>query len=211
MRRVIINIGYYDIVFTTELVFLGFDPRCVEDLFDASLQAGMFDGVIDAPIIFQQEAFDAFLEGFQASHDLVVVVVFWSDGHCEEDSYVIRCVCVHLRDIGSSGMFTFGRSHILSSSAELSDSSSSSLSSATSMSFSDGAPALDWWSSDASVSYASAFQSSMLHAVSSCSGPNPWNAVFRKKTSANPRGEWQAPKRPNDSVPLLSDLVSRRC
>ena len=35
MRRVIINIGYYDIVFTTELVFLGSDPRCVEDLSDA--------------------------------------------------------------------------------------------------------------------------------------------------------------------------------
>ena len=154
MRRVIINIGYYDIAFTTELVFLGSDSRCVEDLGDASLQACVVDGVIDAPFVFQQEVFDAQLEGFEASHELVVVVVFWSAGHCEEDSYVIRCVYVHLRDIGSSGMFTFGRSHILSSSAELSDSSSPSP--ATSMSFSDGAPALDWWSSDAPVSYASA-------------------------------------------------------
>ena len=40
MRRVIINIGCYDIVYTTELVFLGSDPRCVEDLGDAFLQAG---------------------------------------------------------------------------------------------------------------------------------------------------------------------------
>ena len=76
MSRVIINIGYYDIVFTTELVFLGSDPRCVEDLFDASLQAGVFDGVIHGPIVFPQEALDAFLEGFEASDDLVVVVVF---------------------------------------------------------------------------------------------------------------------------------------
>ena len=76
MRRVIINTGYCDIVFTTELVFLGSDPRCVEDLFDAFLQAGMFDGVIDAPFVFPLEAFDAFLEGFEASDDLVVVVVF---------------------------------------------------------------------------------------------------------------------------------------
>ena len=152
MRRVIINIGYYDIAFTTELVFLGSDPRCVEDLGDAFLQAGVVDGVIDAPFFFHQEVFDAQLEGFEASHDLVVVVVFWSDGHCEGDSYVIRCVYVHLRDIGSPGVFTFGRSHILSSSAELSDSSSPSP--ATSMS-SDGVPATDWWSSDASVAYAS--------------------------------------------------------
>ena len=76
MRRVIINIGYYDIVFTTELVFLGFDPRCVEDLLDASLQAGVFDGVIGATFVFPQEALDAFLEGFEASDDLAVVVVF---------------------------------------------------------------------------------------------------------------------------------------
>ena len=59
MRRVIINIGYYDIAFTTELVFLGFDPRGVEDLFDASLQAGVFDGVIDVPFVFHREFFDA--------------------------------------------------------------------------------------------------------------------------------------------------------
>ena len=52
MRRVIINTGYYDIAFTTELVFFGFDPRCVEDLFDAFLQAGVVDGVIDAPSFF---------------------------------------------------------------------------------------------------------------------------------------------------------------
>ena len=183
MRRVIINIGYYDIAFTTELVFLGSDSRCVEDLGDASLQACVVDGVIDAPFVFQQEVFDAQLEGFEASHELVVVVVFWSAGHCEEDSYVIRCVYVHLRDIGSSGMFTFGRSHILSSSAELSDSSSPSP--ATSMSFSDGAPALDWWSSDASVSYASVFHSSMPHAVSSPSGPNPWKALHYVVTSCS--------------------------
>ena len=148
MRRVIINIGYYYIAFTTDLVFLASDPRCVEDMSDAFLQAGVVDGVIDAPFIFHKEVFDAQLEGFEASHDLVVVVVFWSDGHCEEDSYVIRCVYVHLRDSGSSGMSTFGRSHI----AELSDSSSPSP--ATSMS-SDGVSSTDWWSSDASVAYAS--------------------------------------------------------
>ena len=56
MRRVIINIGYYDIAFTTELVFLGSDPRCVEDLGDAFLQAGVIDRVIDGPVVFQQEA-----------------------------------------------------------------------------------------------------------------------------------------------------------
>ena len=49
-------------------------------------------------------------------------------------------------------MSTFGRSHI----AELSDSSSPSP--ATSMS-SDGVPATDWWSSDASVAYASKLHS----------------------------------------------------
>ena len=76
VSRVIINIGYYDIVFTTDLVFICFDPRCVEDLGDASLQAGVVDGVIDGPFVFQQEAFDAYLEGFEASDDLVVVVVF---------------------------------------------------------------------------------------------------------------------------------------
>ena len=76
MRRVIINIGYYDIAFTTELVFLGSDPRCVEDLGDALLQAGVVDGVIIVPFVFHQEALDAFLEGFEASDDLVVVVVF---------------------------------------------------------------------------------------------------------------------------------------
>ena len=152
MRRVIINTGYYDIAFTTELVFLGFDPRCVEDLFDACLQAGVVDGVIDAPSIFHQEIFDAHLEGFEASDELAVVVVLWSDGHCEEDSYVMRCVYVYLLDCGSSGISTFGRIHILSSSAELSDSFSSSA--AMSMS-SDGVPATDWWSSDASVAYAS--------------------------------------------------------
>ena len=98
------------------------------------------------------ELFDAHLEGFEASDDLAVVVVLWSDGHCEEDSYVMRCVYVYLLDCGSSGIFTPGRIHILSSSAELSDSFSSSA--ATSMS-SDGVPATDWWSSDASVAYAS--------------------------------------------------------
>ena len=76
MRRVIINIGYYDIAFTTELVFLGSDPRCVEDLSDALLQAGEVDGVIIVPFVFHLEALDAFLEGFEASGDLVVVVVF---------------------------------------------------------------------------------------------------------------------------------------
>ena len=76
MRRVIINIGYYDIVVTTELVFLGFDPRCVEDLSDALLQAGVVHGVIIVPILFHLEALDAFLEGFEASDDFVVVVVF---------------------------------------------------------------------------------------------------------------------------------------
>ena len=76
MRRVIINTGYYDIAFTTELVFLGFDPRGVEDLFDAFLQAGVVDGVIDVPTILQREAFDAFLEEEEASDDLAVVVVF---------------------------------------------------------------------------------------------------------------------------------------
>ena len=59
MRRVIINIGYYDIAFTTELVFLGSDPRCVEDLGDAFLQAGVVDGVIDVPFFFHREFFDA--------------------------------------------------------------------------------------------------------------------------------------------------------
>ena len=76
MSRVIINIGYYDIVFTTDLVFIGFDPRCVEDLSDAVLQAGVVHGVIIVPIVFHLEALDAFLEGFEASDDLVVVVVF---------------------------------------------------------------------------------------------------------------------------------------
>lgn len=59
MRRVIINIGCYDIVDTTELVFLGSDSRCVEDLGDAFLQAGVVDGVIDGPFFFRQEVFDA--------------------------------------------------------------------------------------------------------------------------------------------------------
>ena len=76
MRRVIINIGYYDIVFTTDLVFIGSDPRCVEDLSDAVLQAGVVHGVIIVPIVFHLEALDAFLEGFEASDDFVVVVVF---------------------------------------------------------------------------------------------------------------------------------------
>ena len=49
----------------------------VEDLGDAFLQAGVVDGVIDAPFFFHKEVFDAQLEGFEASHDLVVVVVFW--------------------------------------------------------------------------------------------------------------------------------------
>lgn len=75
MRRVIINIGYYDIVITTESVFLGFDPRVVEDLFDALLQAGVVDGVIDAPSFFMLEIVDADLEGFEARHDPAVVVV----------------------------------------------------------------------------------------------------------------------------------------
>ena len=99
VMRVTINSGYYDIFGTTELVSVGSDPRCVENLGDALLQAGVIDRVIDGPVVFQQEALDAFLEGFEASHDLVVVVVFWSDGHCEGDSYVIRCVYVHLRDV----------------------------------------------------------------------------------------------------------------
>ena len=76
MSRVIINIGYYDIVFTTDLVFIGSDPRCVEDLSDAVLQAGVVHGVIIVPIVFHLEALDAFLEGFEASDDFVVVVVF---------------------------------------------------------------------------------------------------------------------------------------
>ena len=76
VMRVTINSGYYDIFGTTELVSVGSDPRCVEDLSDAPLQAGVVDGVIDAPVVFQQEALDAFLEGFEASDELVVVVVF---------------------------------------------------------------------------------------------------------------------------------------
>ena len=58
------------------LVFLSPDSRCVEDMGDAPLQAGVVDGAIDGPVVFQQEAFDAYLEGFEASDDLVVVVVF---------------------------------------------------------------------------------------------------------------------------------------
>ena len=76
VSRVIINIGYYDISFTTELVFIGSDSRCVEDLSDALLQAGEVDGVIIVPFVFHLEALDAFLEGFETSDDLVVVVVF---------------------------------------------------------------------------------------------------------------------------------------
>ena len=77
MRRVIINISYYDIAFTTALVFVGSDPRWFEDVGDAPLQAGVVDGVVDAPVFFHQEVFDAQLEGFEASHDPAVVVVFW--------------------------------------------------------------------------------------------------------------------------------------
>ena len=76
VSRVIINIGYYDISFTTELVFIGSDSRCVEDLSDALLQAGEVDGVIIVPFVSHLEALDAFLEGFETSDDLVVVVVF---------------------------------------------------------------------------------------------------------------------------------------
>ena len=76
VSRVIINIGCYDISFATELVCIGSDPRCVEDLSDALLQAGVVDGVFIVPIVFHLEALDAFLEGFEASDDLVVVVVF---------------------------------------------------------------------------------------------------------------------------------------
>ena len=47
VMTVTISSGYYDIMFTTELVCLGFDSRCVEDLGDAFLQAGVVDGVID--------------------------------------------------------------------------------------------------------------------------------------------------------------------
>ena len=43
---------------------------------DALLQAGVVDGVFIVPIVFHLEALDAFLEGFEASDDLVVVVVF---------------------------------------------------------------------------------------------------------------------------------------
>ena len=76
VMRVTINSGYYDIFVTTELVSVGSDPRCVENLGDALLQAGVIDRVVDGPVVFQQEALDAFLEGFEASDELVVVVVF---------------------------------------------------------------------------------------------------------------------------------------
>ena len=41
VMRVTINSGYYDIFVTTELVSVGSDPRCVENLGDAFLQAGV--------------------------------------------------------------------------------------------------------------------------------------------------------------------------
>ena len=40
------------------------------------MQAGVVDGVFIVPFVFHLEALDAFLEGFEASDDFVVVVVF---------------------------------------------------------------------------------------------------------------------------------------